>query len=355
VKNLSPAQFPNPVGFALIGAGNIAAFHARAIALVPQAHLVAVHSRRETEGAEFAATYGAQFVGNLDDLLARDDVQAVCITTPSGTHTQLGTLAARRGKHVLCEKPLDISPFGVDELVRACEENGVKLGAIFQSRFGRGALALKEAVEQGRFGHMAWASATVPWYRSAAYYESAGWRGTWALDGGGALMNQSIHAVDLLLHLAGEVEEVSARCTRALHQNLEVEDTAMAWLRFQSGALGVIQGSTACFPGEAKRVELKGSKGSATLTDDRPTLWQFAESAPQDEEIRSWANESLIGGGASDPKAISVEGHRAQIEDFALAILENREPAIAGREGRRAVELICAIYESDRSGQIVRL
>jgi len=175
------------------------------------------------------------------------------------------------------------------------------------------------------------------------------------LDGGGALMNQSIHAIDLLLHLAGEVEDVSARCTRALHQSLEVEDTAMAWLRFKSGALGVIQGSTACFPGEAKRVELKGSGGSATLVDDRLTLWQFAEEQSGDEEVHSWGDETQIGGGASDPNAISVEGHRAQIEDFALAVRENREPAIPGREARRSVELICAIYESDKSGQIVRL
>jgi UDP-N-acetyl-2-amino-2-deoxyglucuronate dehydrogenase len=345
----------NPVRFAILGTGNIAAFHARAIALVSQAQLRAVHSRRESQGLEFASKWGAEFVGDLNALLRRDDIDAVCLTTPSGTHAQLGILAARAGKHVLSEKPLDISPQKVDELVAACEECGVRLGAIFQARFGRGALALKLAVEQGRLGRMAWASAYVPWFRDEAYYRSAGWRGTWDLDGGGALMNQSVHAVDLLLHLAGEVEEVSARCTRALHDGLEVEDTAMAWLRFRSGALGVIQGSTACFPGEPKRVELKGSRGSATLVDDRPTLWQFAEEQSGDESVRSWAQETQIGGGASDPNAISIEGHRAQIEDFALAVRENREPAVPGREARRSVELICAIYESDKSGRIVRL
>ncbi len=345
----------NPIRFAIIGTGNIAVFHASAIALVAQAQLVAVHSRREKEGFEFASKWGAQYLGDLGALLRRDDIDAVCLTSPSGTHAELGALAARAGKHVLCEKPLDISPQKVDELVDVCEENQVRLGAIFQARFGRGVVALKTAVDEGRFGKMAWASAYVPWYRSQAYYRSAGWRGTWELDGGGALMNQSIHAVDLLLHLAGEVEEVSACCTRALHDELEVEDTAMAWLKFKSGALGVIQGSTACFPGEAKRVELKGSSGSATLVDDRPTLWQFAEERSGDEEVRSWGAETKIGGGASDPNAISIEGHRAQIEDFARAIQEEREAAIPGREGRRAVELICAIYESNKSGQIVRL
>lgn len=345
----------NPVRFALIGTGNIATFHVRAIALVPQAQLVAVYSRRELEGQAFATQFGADYERDLNALLHRDDVNAVCLTTPSGTHAELGILAARHGKHILSEKPLDISTQRIDELVAACEKNGVHLGAIFQARFGRGALALKKAVDQGRFGKMAWACAYVPWYRSESYYQSAGWRGTWELDGGGALMNQSIHAIDLLLHLAGGVEEVSARCTRALHQSLEVEDTAMAWLRFKSGALGVIQGATACFPGEAKRVELKGSTGSATLVDDRPTLWQFQSEQSGDEDVRSWGEEASIGGGASDPNAISIEGHRAQIEDFALAVRQNREPAISGREARRSVELICAIYESDKSGRIVQL
>ncbi len=345
----------NPVRFAIIGTGNIATFHARAIKQVPCAQLVAVHSRREEQGLVFAGKHDAHYVRDLNALLLRDDIDAVCLTTPSGTHAEIGVLAAKHGKHVLCEKPLDISPQKVDELVSACDEANVKLGAIFQARFGRGALALKTAVEKGRFGRLAWASAYVPWYRTEAYYQSAGWRGTWDLDGGGALMNQSIHAIDLLLHVAGEVAQVSARCTRALHKELEVEDTAMAWLEFQSGALGVIQGSTACFPGELKRVELKGSKGSATLVDDRPTLWQFEDEESGDEGVRSWASETQIGGGASDPNAISTEGHRAQIEDFSLAIQQNRPPAVPGREGRRAVELICAIYESNRTGKIVRL
>lgn len=345
----------NPVRFAIIGTGNIAAFHARAISQTDNARLVAVHSRRESQGQEFAAKHDAEYISELEALLSRDDVDAVCLTTPSGTHADLGTLVAKSGKHVLCEKPLDTTPHKVDELVAACDSAGVKLGAIFQARFGRGAVALKSAMDGGRFGQLAWASAYVPWYRTEAYYASAGWRGTWQLDGGGALMNQSIHAIDLLLHVAGEVEEVSARCTRAWHKGLEVEDTAMAWLRFKNGALGVIQGSTACFPGELKRVELKGSTGSATLVDDRPTFWQFEREEPTDDEVRSWGAESQIGGGASDPNAISIEGHRAQIADFASAIQENREPAIPGREGRRAVELICAIYESDQTGAIVRL
>jgi UDP-N-acetyl-2-amino-2-deoxyglucuronate dehydrogenase len=344
-----------PIRFALVGTGNIAGMHAQALDLVPEARLVAVHSRRPEPAREFAAKWNCEPISNYDEMLARNDIDAVSITTPSGTHAELGIAAARAGKHVLCEKPLDISPARIDELVSQCERNNVKLGAIFQARFGEGARAMKRAVEAGRFGKLSWVGAHVPWFRTAEYYASAGWRGTWELDGGGALMNQSIHAIDLLLHLAGEVEEVSARCTNVLHADLEVEDTAMAWLKFKNGALGVVQGSTACFPGESRRVELKGTQGSATLEDDRPVSWQFAEEMPEDEAVRGGAQTNQIGGGASNPMAISIEGHRVQIEDFARAIQEGREPAIPGREARRAVELICAIYESNRSGQIVRL
>lgn len=344
----------SPIRFAIVGTGNIANFHAQAIELVRSATLVAVHSRREEPGQAFAAKYNAEFVGDYNALLARPDIDAICITTPSGTHTDLGVAAARAHKHVLTEKPLDITPARVDELVRACADNNVRLGGIFQARFGQGARAMKAAVDAGRFGNLAWASAYVPWFRSEEYYQSAGWRGTWDLDGGGALMNQSIHAIDLVLWLAGEWEEVSARCGNVLHQGLEVEDTAMAWVKFKSGALGVIQGSTACYPGELKRVELKGSTGSATLVDDMPTLWEFEKSQPHDDEVRAWANQAQIGGGAADPMAISIEGHRAQIEDFAGAIRDGREPAIPGRDGRRAVELICAIYRSSQTNAIVR-
>ena len=298
--------------------------------------------------------HNAQYVEDYAALLARPDVDAICITTPSGTHADLGIAAARAGKHVLTEKPLDITPARVDELVEACAANNVQLGGIFQARFGKGAQAVKSAMDAGRFGRLAWASAYVPWFRSEEYYRSAGWRGTWELDGGGALMNQSIHAIDMILWLAGDWEEVSARCTNVLHQGLEVEDTAMAWVKFQNGALGVVQGSTACYPGEPKRVELKGSTGSATLVDDMPTLWQFESDAPHDDEVRDWVKGAQIGGGASDPNAISIEGHRAQIEDFAGAIAENREPAIPGRDGKKAVELICAIYQSSQTGAIVR-
>jgi len=342
------------IRFAIIGVGNIAEFHAKAISEVPGTKLVAVHSRTAETGNAFAKEHDCDYESTLEALLARDDVDAVAITTPSGTHTDLGIAAAKAGKHVLCEKPLDVTVEKIDRLVAACDEAKVLLGAIFQSRFGAGAQATKKAIEAGRFGKLTQCSAYVPWFRSKEYYASAGWRGTWKLDGGGALMNQGIHAVDLLLWLAGDVNEVGARIQTRLH-DIEVEDNAVAWLQFKNGGLGVIQGSTACYPGETKRVEIKGEKGSVTLEDDRPVLWDFEEADPGDDDVRKLAVAGKIGGGASDPKAISVEGHKRQYEDFAAAIRENRQPAIPGREGRKAVELITSIYQSSKSGQIVKL
>lgn len=342
------------VRFGIVGVGNIAGFHAKAIGLVEGAELVACHARTRASGEEWSREHGCDYASTLDELLSRNDVDAVAITTPSGTHADIGVQVAQAGKHVLCEKPIDITVQKVDQLIEACDSNGVLLGAIFQSRFGEGARAAKRAVESGRFGELTQCSAYIPWFRSKEYYASAGWRGTWALDGGGALMNQGIHAVDLLLWLAGEVAEVSARCDTRLH-DIEVEDNAVAWLKFTSGALGVIQGSTACYPGESKRVELKGERGSITLVDDVPALWQFEEAAPEDKEVLRLQQNASIGGGASDPKAISVDGHRAQYADFVRAIQENREPAVPGREGRRAVQVIRAIYESSQSNSVVTL
>lgn len=342
------------IKFAIIGTGTIADFHARAISMVDDAELVAVHSRTAGPGEAFAAKYNCRYYSSYEDLLNDDSIDAVAITTPSGTHSDLGVAAARAGKHILCEKPLDITVEKIDALVQACDSAGVTLGAIFQSRFGPGAQAVKRAVDSGRFGKLAQCSAYIPWWRSREYYASAGWRGTWGLDGGGALMNQGIHAVDQLLWLAGDVTEVSARCQTRLH-DIEVEDNATAWLQFAHGGLGVIQASTCCSPGERKRIELKGEKGSITLVDDEPVFWQFTEERPEDAQARSLAENAQIGGGASDPKAISVEGHRVQFADFVAALRASREPLIPGREGRKVVALIRAIYESSKKGSIVKL
>lgn len=341
------------VRFGLIGTGSIADFHAGAIAQVEGAELTAVHSRTLETGEAFARRNACDYEPSLEALLARPDIDAVAITTPSGTHAAIGIQAARAGKHVLCEKPLDVTVEKIDAFLAACAENGVELGAIFPSRFGIGAQAAKRAVQAGRLGQLTYCCAQVAWFRSQEYYNQSAWRGTRALDGG-ALMNQAIHAIDMLLWLAGPVVEVSARC-QTLLRDMECEDNAVAWLRFANGGLGAIHGSTVCYPGEPKRVELKGSRGSITLVDDTPTLWQFDEEQPEDEAVRSQSQQSGLVSGVRDPRAISTEGHRAQYEDFVGALREKRSPAIPGTEGRHAVALINAIYESSERNDIVRL
>ncbi|GAB3036126.1 Gfo/Idh/MocA family oxidoreductase [Parafrigoribacterium mesophilum] len=360
------------VRFGIVGVGGIAEIHARAIEDCAGAQLVACHTRNVRAGARFAADHGCVYTESLDDLLARGDCDAIAITSPSGTHAQIGIAAARHGKHVLCEKPLDITVERIDALIAACNEQQVCLGAIFQGRFAPGALALKTAIERGRFGRLTQCSAQVLWWRDPEYYARSQWRGTWELDGGGALMNQGIHAVDLLLWLAGGVREVSARAQTRIH-DIEVEDNLTAWLEFDSGALGTIQASTASYPGSARRIDIRGEHGSVTLVDDAPVLWQFDHSAPEDARFASLGDDSqygtgtrhgtemlrgaemLHGGGAAVPLPASAEGHRAQYEDFVAAIEQHRPPTVAAAAGRAAVELVRAVYESSRSGAVVRL
>ena len=340
----------NPVRFALVGTGNIAGFHAEAIKQVVDARLVAAFSR--SNPTPFAQKYDCAAVTSLDELLARPDVDAVCITTPSGAHADPALAAMRAGKHVLCEKPLEITPARVDSMLQCAKETGRILAAVFQSRFGQGAQKVKQAVDTGRFGRITLASAYIKWWRTQDYYDSGAWRGTWELDGGGALMNQGIHAIDLLQWLVGMPVEVKATTALLAHDRIAVEDTAVAALKYESGALGVIEGATSVFPGWSKRIEISGDRGSVILEDDHIKFWQFADESPEDDAVRKGAaGGANIGGGASDPKAISTEGHRRQIEDLCRAIRDNGQPAIAGADARRAVSLISAIYESAKSGR----
>lgn len=342
----------SPVRFGIVGTGSIADFHARAIAQVPGAVLSAAFSRNAPE--PFAEKHGCAAVRSLEELIARTDVDVVCVTTPSGAHGEPAIAAMRAGKHVLCEKPLEITVERIDRMLAVATETGRILAAVFQSRFGQGAQTVKRAVEQGRFGRLTLCSAYIKWWRSQEYYDSGAWRGTWELDGGGALMNQGIHAIDLLQWLAGMPTEVTGRTATLAHERIAVEDTAVATLRYSHGALGVIEGATSVSPGWNKRIELSGDQGSVILEDDQIKFWQFAEEHPEDAAIRAGGG-GTIGGGVADPKAIGVEGHRLQIEDLCAAIRENRQPAIAGRDARNAVSIITAIYESARLNQPVTI
>jgi len=342
-----------PVRFALIGTGNISAIHAQAIKEIPGAQLTAAFSVAGLE--DFAKKWGCAAAGSLEELLARTDVDAVCITTPSGSHGDPAVAALRAGKHVLCEKPLEITPQRIDAILTAAKESGSLLAAVFQSRFGEGAQKVKKAVDEGRFGRLTLCSAYIKWWRTQQYYDSGAWRGTWEMDGGGALMNQGVHAIDLLTWFVGVPVEVKANIATLAHERIAVEDTAVATLRFANGALGVIEGATSTYPGWNKRIELSGDKGSVILEDDHIKFWQFEKEEAGDEAIRKSGNGANIGGGVANPMAISIEGHRRQIEDLCNAIREKRQPAIPGRDARNAVAVICSIYESAKSGRPVEV
>jgi len=343
-------------GFGIVGCGMISTFHARAIADVRGAKLVACFDTREPAAEKFAADNHCKAYTKLDAMLANDDIDIVTIATPSGVHMEPAVGAARAGKHVIVEKPLEITLKKCDRIIEACDEAGVKLAAIFPSRFHDSSVKLKAAIDGGRFGRLTVGDAFVKWFRTQAYYDSGAWRGTWALDGGGALMNQAIHSVDLLTWLMGPVAEIQANTATLAHERIEVEDVAVATLHFENGALGVLEATTAAYPGYLKRIEIHGSEGSAVLEEEDLKAWDFAKPRKEDKAILEQMRAAKsTGGGASDPAAIGHHGHAIQFRDFVEAVRKNRRPAIDGHEGRRSVEIILGVYKAAETGKTVKL
>lgn len=347
------------IGFAIVGCGMIARFHIRALLEIPGTRVAALVSRSAENGMKLIAEMGippCPAFATVEEAVKAPGVDAVIITTPSGAHLEPAVVAAKAGKHVVVEKPLEITAERCDRIIEACDANRVKLCTIFPSRFADSSVALKHAVEAGKFGRMTLGETTCKWWRSQAYYDEGGWKGTQALDGGGALMNQAIHSVDLLLWMMGDVTHVTGFTAMLAHERIEVEDTAVAVLRFKNGALGVIQATTSVNPGYPKTIAIHGNQGSAVIEQEDVLRWDFSPPTPEDEAIKTrFVAKVGASGGAADPKAISHEGHRRQLADFVEAIRGNRPPAVDGREGRKAVQLICAIYESNRTGRTVAI
>jgi UDP-N-acetyl-2-amino-2-deoxyglucuronate dehydrogenase len=344
------------LGFAIVGTGMISQFHARALAEVRGAKLVACYDRAVNRAKQFGEEAGCTAYDSLEKLLNDERVDAVSVATPSGAHMEPALAAAKAGKHVIIEKPLEVTLKRCDRVIAACEKYDVKLATIFPSRFHDSSIKMKRAVESGRFGRMTLGDAYVKWYRTQEYYDSGAWRGTWALDGGGALMNQAIHTVDLLSWLMGPVAEIQAHTATLAHKRIEVEDVAAATLRFANGALGVIEASTAVYPGYLKRIELHGTEGTAVLEEEDIKVWDFAKKTRSDAAIhKAMQSSRSTGGGAADPAAIGHHGHTIQFRDFVKAIKTNGTPAVDGHEGRRAVEIILAIYKSATTGRTVKL
>ena len=344
------------IGFGIIGCGMISRFHAKAVADIRGAKVVACQDAFPSAADKLATELGCTAYHDLEALLADPDVDVVTICTPSGLHMEPAIAAAKAGKHIIVEKPLDITLKRCDAMIDAAKKAGVVLSTIFPSRFHESSQLVKQAIDKGRFGRLTMGDAYVKWFRTQEYYDSGAWRGTWKLDGGGALMNQAVHSVDLLLWFMGPAVEVSAYTATLAHHLIEVEDVAVATVRFANGALGVIEASTATWPGELKRLEISGDGGSAIVREEDLAVWKFAKETKADEAIRQkMASRTQTGGGAADPKAIGYHGHMLQFQNVLAAIKKGKQPLIDGPEGRKAVELILAIYKSAESGKPVKL
>ncbi|MGZ0709649.1 Gfo/Idh/MocA family protein [Coraliomargarita sp. W4R53] len=341
--------------FGIIGAGMIGGFHAQAIAAMTGSELGGIADRVPERATTLAEQCNTHAYASLDEMLADPAIEIVTIGTPSGAHMDPAMAAIAAGKHVIIEKPLEVTTERIDVMVAAAKAKNVTIAAVLNRRFHPGMDAFKQAADQGRFGTLTSASAYVKWFRDQAYYDSAAWRGTWALDGGGALMNQAIHTVDALLYLAGPVKSVQANTTCLAHVDIEVEDIALAVLEFENGARGVIEASTCTWSkgGHPARVQLSGTEGSVFLADEAFEIWEFKDETSEDESIRAQFMQGADSGlGAKDPGAINSYQHQRNFEEVVNAINAGREPSTGASEARKSVELIQAIYQSAQNNGV---
>ncbi len=349
-----------PIGFGVVGCGVIGPVHCDSIKQVAAARLVAVCDTDLQKARTLGERYAVPFYTDLAAFLQHPGLEVVNICVPSGYHAEIGVAAAQAGKHVLVEKPIEITLAAADRLITACDEAGVKLGVISQHRFAPDVLKIKAAIDNGQFGPLVLGEAVIKWYRTQEYYDSGDWRGTKALDGGGALMNQGVHYIDLLQWLMGPVVSIKAATITRTHQ-IEVEDVGVAILRFANGALGTITGSTSVYPGLPERLELHGRDATAIIEADR--LKEFflrselgnPGSYGLSDKIAQQAQADSKEGGAADPAAIGISAHTTQVADFVAALRENRDPAITGRDARRPLEIILAIYRASEENREISL
>ncbi len=326
------------VGFGVLGCGVIGDFHASAMKETPAARLAAVADVDEARAKKVAEKFGCRWYGSLEELLQDPEVEVADICTPSGMHADQGMQAARAGKHVLLEKPMDRNLQKANRLIAYCKRRELKLGVIFQNRFNQDTRRIKRAIDEGRFGRLLFGSAETMWYRSQEYYDGSAWRGTFDLDGG-ALWNQGVHFVDLLCWMLGDMKKVLCAHLATTSRKMETEDIGVAEVLFRNGAIGIVRATTAVHPGLPSRLEICGTKGSAVFVNNRLTHYGAeGEEGLQPQETATGA------GAAADPKAAGFTGHVGQIQDFAEAVLHDRPPFVDGIEGRRAVKLLTEIY-----------
>ena len=334
----------------LIGGGNISETHARAARAIADVEIGAIFGTNAERVGRLCREHGGKPYSNFDEFLAHRPMELVAIGSPSGLHAEQGIAAARHGLHVLTEKPIDITVERADALIAETRKAGVQLGVFFQDRGKPDILSVKSAVDAGALGKPLLADARVKWYRQPEYYANSRWRGTWALDGGGALINQAVHTLDLMLWIFGEVKAVQGTCKTALHA-IEAEDTLIAMLEFANGALGVLQAATSVFPGFPRRLELTGSEGTLIIEHDRLLTADLKNPSP-DLLKSSEVDKNLS---SSSAVVSDARGHQAVLEDFLHAIRKNTKPRCDGQEGRRSLVLVQAIYEACRTKKRVNL
>ncbi len=329
-------------GIGIIGTGAIAEKHAEAIQAVKGAELLAVCSSSESRANRAEEILKVKAYWDINDFLKHPGLDIVCICTASGRHLEPGILAAKSGKHLLVEKPIEVTLEKADQLINVCQDQGVQLGVIFQNRFSYDFEKLKAAATAGRFGKILMGNAYVNWYRNEEYYSRSEWKGTLDIDGGGALINQGIHTLDLLLDLMGEVDSVYGKVQTVLHP-IEGEDLGAALVTFKNGAIGNVTSSTAFFPGLPERIELFGTAGSAILEAGKIVHW----SIKGEEAFQSDAGTKSPSG-AADPMAIGSELHQRQWQDFIQSIRGDYRPRVDGKTARKSLELIRGIYKSSK-------
>lgn len=340
----------NAPGVGIVGLGAVSDIHAAAIRATGEQRLVACCSRDTGKAAAFAAKYGCAAYSSLKEFLSHPGLDIVAITTAAGFHLEPGLAAIAAGKHLVVEKPLEISLERCDQLIEAAERRRVIISGIFQSRYHRVSQVVKDALDRGRFGRLVLGDAYVKWFRNQAYYDRTPQRGTWTYDGGGALMNQGIHAVDLLQWYMGPVKTVQAYIATVGHERVEVEDNAVVAVLFENGAFGVIEGSTSVYPGYPKRIEISGTLGTAIVEENTLRAWEFVHKDPGDSEmLRKYGATDAPSGGAADPLAISFAGHQRQYEEMIRCVEQGTAPRVDAREARKSVAVILAAYRSART------
>lgn len=341
--------------FGIIGSGVISEYHAQAIKAQTNAKIVAVSDIVRANAEKFAAKYKCEINDDWQKMIKREDIDAICVCTPTGLHAQQSIAAAKAGKHILVEKTMAIKVKDATEMIHIAKDNGVKLGIIYQKRTEDAPNRIKKAIENGVFGKMIFGDASIKYWRNQAYYDSAAWRGTWEHEGGGSSITQGSHGIDLLLYMMGDVEKIYAKIDTVAHKDIEVEDISIALLTYKNGAYGRLQTASATNPGQGNVFDINGTLGTTVLVEDKITSWAVSDSKDTLAKETVEAVKGEAGTAASDSKTFPVEGHIIQVRNLINAVRKGEELICSGEEGRRSLQLIAALYESARRSEEVYL